>query len=135
MEDFLILLLQALGEFLFEVFAWWPWDWYWWFGPYRWDDPAPPSRTWIAVTSSLAVGALLGWLSLFLFPAVLVKWSWLRVALLFISPLSSGLMAFHFANRRRKQFEYVDPTFHFWIGLCFSIGFVWVRFAFAHRPA
>ncbi len=45
MEDLLILILQALGEFLFELFAWWPWDWFWYFGDYRWDGQYGPSRT------------------------------------------------------------------------------------------
>jgi hypothetical protein len=130
MEDLLILILQALGEFLLEVFAWWPWDWAWWSYD-RTDDPNP---RWAAALVSIGIGAALGWLSLHLFPAVLVKWAWLRITLLFVSPVASGLMAFHFAQGRRKHFEYVDPNFHFWIGLCFSVGFVWVRFALAHRP-
>jgi hypothetical protein len=129
MEDLLILILQALGEFIFEVLSWWPWDWAW--RSYdRTDDPNPG---WAAALLSIGIGAALGWLSLFLFPAVLVKWAWLRITLLFVSPIISGLMSFHFAQGRRKDFEHVDPTFHFWIGLCFSVGFVWVRFALAHR--
>jgi hypothetical protein len=135
MEDLLIVILQALGEILLELFAWGPWDsLWWWFGDYRWDGQYGPSRTTAAIVTSLAIGAVLGWLSLFLFPAVLIKWAWLRITLLFVSPAASGLMSFHFAQRRQKQFEYLDPAFHFWIGLCFSIGFVWVRFALAHRP-
>ena len=132
MEDILILLLQALGEFLLEIFAWWPWDYFWWWGPWDRNDRTSPSVS--AALISLATGAALGWLSLFIFPAVLVKWAWLRIALLVISPLGSGLMSFHFARGCEKEFEYVDPVFHFWIGFCFSIGFVWVRFALADRP-
>ena len=132
MEDLLIIILQALGEILFELFAWWPWDYVWWWGPWDYEDRTNPSV--VAALVSLAIGAVLGWLSLFLFPAVLIKWAWLRIVLLFVSPAASGLMSFHFAQRRQKQFEYLDPVFHFWIGLCFSIGFVWVRFALAHRP-
>ena len=135
MEDLLILILQAIGEFLLELLAWGPWDWFWWFGDYRWDGQYGPSRTTAAIISSLAIGAVLGWLSLFLFPAVLVKWAWLRVALLFVSPLISGLMSRTLAQRRQERCAQVDPNFHFWIGLCFSVGFVWVRFALAHRPA
>ena len=37
MEDFLILLLQALGEFILELFAWGPWDWFWYWGDWRKD--------------------------------------------------------------------------------------------------
>ena len=78
MEDLLILILQALGEFLFELFAWLPWDYVWWWGP--WDRTDRVSPKWVAVISSLIIGAGLGWLSLYLFPAVLIKWAWLRVA-------------------------------------------------------
>jgi hypothetical protein len=101
-------------------------------GPWDREDRSSPGF-WAAL-ASLGMGAALGWLSLYLFPAVLVKWAWLRIVLLFVSPVASGIMSYHFAQRRQKQFEYVDPTFHFWIGLCFSIGFVWVRFAMAHGP-
>jgi hypothetical protein len=135
MEDLLILILQALGEFLLEIFAYWPWDWIWGWGEYRWDGQYGPSRTTAAVLASLALGAALGWLSLFLFPAVLVKWAWLRIVLLFVSPLISGSMSYGFAERRNERCAQVEPKVHFWIGLCFSIGFVWVRFALAHRPA
>jgi hypothetical protein len=126
--------MEEICEFSMELFAWGPWDLFWWFGDYRWEGHYGPSRTTAAILSSLAIGAALGWLSLFIFPAVLVKWAWLRITLLFVSPLASGLMSRALAQRRQKRLAQIDPNFHFWIGLCFSIGFVWVRFAFAHRP-
>ena len=133
MEDLLILILQALAEFLFELFAWWPWDWCWYWGPWNRDDRLSPN--WTAALLSLGMGGLLGWASLYVFPAVLVKWAWLRVSLLFISPVASGLMAREMASWRQEKDNFIQPNVHFWIGLTFSIGFVWMRFAFAHRPA
>jgi hypothetical protein len=133
MEDLLILILQAIGEFLLELLAWWPWDWFCYWGDSKWDSPSHSEPYWFAILGSLAMGALLGWGSIYVFPAVLVKWSWLRVTLLFISPPTSGLIAREMARWRQEQDASVDLTIHFLIGLCFSIGFVWVRFALAHR--
>jgi hypothetical protein len=133
MEDLLILLLQALGQILFEFFAYWPMDWLWYTTPYERRD-TDSDGTWIAVIFSIGLGALFGWLSLYVFPDVLIKWGWLRIALLFISPLGSALVSREMARWRQKKNAFIEPMTHFWIALCFSIGFVWVRFAFAHRP-
>jgi hypothetical protein len=132
MEDFLILLLQAVGEILFELFAWWPWDWFWYWGPSEREDRLGPN--WTAAVLSVGMGALLGWASLYVFPAVLVKWAWLRVTLLFVSPVASGFMSREMARWRQEKNALIQPNIHFWIGLGFSVGFVWMRFAFAHRP-
>jgi hypothetical protein len=134
MEDILILILQAVGQILFEFFAYWPWDWFWYTTPYDNRD-TKSDGTLAAVFFSIGLGALIGWLSLFVFPDVLVKWGWLRITLLFISPLGSGFMAREMARWRQKDKSFIEPMTHFWIGLCFSIGLVWVRFAFAHRPS
>jgi hypothetical protein len=52
----------------------------------------------------------------------------------FVSPVLSGLMSHQLALLRKRRDEDVKPSIHFWIGLCFSIGFVWTRFALAHWP-
>ena len=133
MEDLLILILQGLAQILFEFFAYWPWDWLWYSSPYDRRETAS-NGTWWAALVSLGLGAFVGWASLHFFPDVLVKWSWLRIALLVISPLGSGYVALTMARWRREQNQFIDPATHFWIALCFSIGLVWVRFAFAIRP-
>jgi hypothetical protein len=134
MEDILILILQALGEFLLELLAWAPWDWFWYWGPSTWEPRGRSNPYWAAAITSLSMGALLGWGSVYVFPAVLVKWSWLRVVLLFVSPPTSGYIAREMARWRQERDASIDLGIHFLIGLCFSIGFVWVRFALAHRP-
>ena len=133
MEDVLIFILQVLAQIAFEFFAYFPWDWFWYSTPYDRRE-TQFSGVWIAAFLSIALGALIGWGSLYLFPDVLVQWGWLRIALLFISPLGSGMMALEMARWRREKNAFIDPATHFWIGLCFSVGLVWVRFAFAHRP-
>ncbi len=133
MEEILTLLLQAIGQILFEFFAYWPWDWFWYSTDYDRRETSTDG-TWLAVVLSIGLGALFGWLSLYVFPDVLVKWSWLRIVLLFVSPIGSGLVSREMARWRQKENAFIEPNTHFWIGLCFSIGLVWVRFAFAHRP-
>jgi hypothetical protein len=62
------------------------------------------------------------------------QWGWLRITLLVVSPPSSGLIALRMAERRRRANDQIDSILHFWIALCFSIGFVWTRFVLTHRP-
>ncbi len=133
MEDLLIIILQVLGQIIFELFAYLPWDWIWYAVPFDWEED-DSWRKWLAAIFSLIIGILLGWASLHFFPDVMVKWGWLRIAFLVISPLGSGMIAREVAQWRKERNSSVDPMFHFWIGLCFSVGLVWVRFAFAHRP-
>jgi len=136
MEEFLILILQAVAQFLFELLAYWPWDIWWWDDyerpPYREGERDWSFAGWMFL--ALMVGAAVGWVSLYVFPDVLVKWGWLRMALLAVTPLGSAFLAKTMAEARRTSDSLEDPHSHFWFSLCFSIGLVWVRFAFAHRP-
>lgn len=134
MEEIIILIIQGIVEFLFEFFSYLPWDWwsYDWYSDEREDRHG--SFVWTLIIS-LVIGGVLGWLSIYIFPTVLVKWGWLRIALLFISPLGSGMMARTMTQLRAENNKNIDANAHFWISLCFSVGLVWIRFAFAHRPA
>jgi len=131
MEDILILLLQTVAQIIFEFMAYWPWDFWWYQEPFE-TDGRWSLGWWIVV--AFILGALIGGLSLYIFPDVLIKWGWIRMVLLVASPLASGLMAKTLAERRRENNDQVDPWAHFWISLCFSVGLVWIRFTFAHRP-
>jgi len=133
MEDLLILILQGLVQVILELFAYWPWDCWWDDRPYTGaDDEKMPLFGWMLF--SIILGGIMGSLSLCIFPDVLIRLGWVRVALLIISPLSSAFLAYAMAKIRSEKNELVNPKSHFWISLCFSVGFVWVRFAFAHRP-
>ena len=134
MEDLLILILQGLVQIVFEVFAYWPWDWIWYTEPFD-REKSKSWHKWMAAMAGIVVGGLLGWASLHFFPDVLVKWGWVRILFLIISPLGSGMIAREMAQWRKEKNIGIDPMFHFWLSLCFSVGLVWVRFAFAHRPA
>ena len=149
MEDLLILIIQGTCEFLFELFSWLPWDWM--FGDFPTTGPTPgtyiPSspitkgspeeqrRSWLIPMMILSVlaGGVLGSVSTYVFPTVIVRFGWLRIALLFASPIGSGLIACAMARRRQRGGRVTEPGAHFWLSLCFSAGVVWVRFAYAHR--
>lgn len=132
MEDILILIIQGIVEFLFELFGYLPWDLWWDTRPFDAKDEDNSSYEWILLWSAV-VGGFLGYFSTFIFPNVIIKFGWLRIALLFISPLVSGFVASLMAQNRQKKGLASDPTSHFWLSFCFSMGLVWIRFAFAHR--
>ena len=93
MEDLLILILQALGQIIFEFFAYWPWGLVLVFDAIRYARDRGSDGTAYAILFSIGLGAMLGWLSLYIFPDVLVKWGWLRIVLLVVSPIGSGLIS------------------------------------------
>ena len=136
MEEFLILLFQAFAQIALEILAYLPWDLFWYNDreesrPSSWTDTT--FKFWAAV-ASLVMGGLVGWATLQFFPNSLLQTSWLRLACLFVSPMISGLMGREMARWRAQSNPSVDPSLHFWVSLCFSIGLVWMRFTFAHHP-
>ena len=132
MEDLLILIIQATVEVFFELFSYLPWDWWWYARPFDTEEEGRFSFGWWLFLSVI-IGGVLGYFSVYVCPTVIVRFAWLRIALLFTSPLASGCIARHMAERRQKQGRISDPNAHFWLSFCFSLGLVWIRFAFAHR--
>ena len=135
MEEILILLFQGFIQIAFEILAYLPWDFLWYIcGPD--DDPdswKPSTRKFWAAVASLIVGGLVGWATLHFFPNSLLHSSWLRLACLFLSPIASGLLGREMARWRAQRNPDIDPSLHFWVSLCFSIGLVWIRFAYANH--
>jgi hypothetical protein len=125
MEDLLILLFQIL----FEILAYWPWDWF----LYSKNDTGEDRPFSIGI-AGLILGGLVGAFSLLFFPDVIAKWPWLRVTLLFVSPLVSGLISYWFASYRSHKNNLVVSIHHFWWSWLFTLGLVVVRFTFAVRP-
>jgi len=132
MEDILILIIQGIIEFLFELFGYLPWDLWWYARPKEGDESDFGFGVWLF--SSVILGGTLGYISVFVFPNVIIKFGWLRIALLFLSPLASGFFARQMALHREERGRISDSETHFWLSFCFSMGLVWMRFAFAHRP-
>jgi len=134
MEELLILILQGAIEFLFELFGYLPWDFWWYAQPIdsKKEGGDNFSFGWV-LFFSVMVGMSLGYFSTFIFPNVIIKFAWLRIALLFISPVVSGCIARVMAKRREIKGYICDPDAHFWLSFCFSMGLVWIRFVYAHR--
>jgi len=127
MEEFLILLFQVLLELFINL----PWDFFWYREP-RVD--AKNSRPiWIGFWS-LVIGAVVGGLSLLLFPDVIAKRAWLRIFLLFFAPVFAGTTGYWSARLRSARRHYVVPSQHFWWSCMFSLGYVIIRFVYADRP-
>jgi hypothetical protein len=124
-EDVLVIIIQAI----FEMLAYIPWDWFLYL-----DIPVSSSDRPVMVGfASLALGIAIGWLSLYFLPDVIARWPWLRISLLFVSPILSGLLASQMAKFRQRRDDRVDPWSHFWWSWAFTLGLVVVRFGFAVR--
>jgi hypothetical protein len=125
MEDILIVILQALLEFLFDVLfnaGYWPSDW------------EPRSLTYSCLLGFLG-GSLLAAVSIVLLRHTWIPFSALRVANLAAAPLSAAWLAQVIARRRQKTYiSWMEPRSHYWRAFWFTLGLVTVRFAFATRP-
>jgi len=127
MEELLLLLFQAVLELFINI----PWDCLW-YGETR-SNSGDSRAFWIGAWSFL-IGAALGGASLLLFPDVISKQSWLRIFLLFFSPVFAGSTGYLVARSRSISRPYVVPLHHFWWSFLFTFGYVMIRFAYADKP-
>ena len=134
MEELLVVIFQLIGQVIFELLAYTPFEWLWWREPLTDSRSEGESSILGFRLLTILAGGLVGWASLYFFPDVMVKFGWMRVALLVVSPLGSGLIAKTMAEIRARKDSLENPMSHFWFAFCFSIGLVFVRFTFAHRP-
>ena len=81
----------------------------------------------------LLCGGGTGWLSSYVYPHSFLKDSALRIANLGVAPLAAAYFCRGVAEVRSKRRPDIDPDFHFWLSLWFSLGFALVRFGFAVR--
>ena len=125
MEEVLIVIVQFLAEFVFQIVAELPWDW---IGGRDWLE----SR-WGIYLFGLFVGGGAAWLSLAIHHHSFLKDPALRIANVAVAPLVAANFSRWMALRRRRNDPDVDPEFHFWLSLWFSLGFAAVRFGFAVR--
>lgn len=126
MEEFLILLFQVIVELFLGL----PWDWLW-YGEREGGD-GQISPFWIGFWSMIAGGVLAG-LSLLLFPDVIARRSGLRLFLLFFAPVFAGTTGYWMAKWKERRRDYVVPREHFWWSFMFTLGYMMVRFGYAHR--
>lgn len=125
MEDLLIAALQAVVEFLLEIFSYAPVDW-------------PFMEKW---AKSLAgrcflwfiIGCGLAGISVLLFRRTWISTSTLRMANLVLAPVTSAFLSQSIARCRSRRNPGIVPHNHFWQAFWFTLGLVIVRFAYAAR--
>lgn len=128
MEEFLIVFIQFIVEFFFNVVADIPFDW-----PSRTRQTPEPERIAGWCFGWLLLGGGIGWVSTFVFSPTFISIPVLRVANLALSPIASGLLSLFIARRRVQTNPNIIPRNHFWQAFWFTVGLVAIRFAYTSR--
>jgi hypothetical protein len=127
-EDFIVILIQFVVEFVFNVLANLPFDW-----PSRnRATPEPASMTGIYLLW-LVLGGSLAAISLLVVPRTFIVLQALRIANLVLAPAAAGLLSFAIARRRAQSNPFIVPRHHGWQAVWFTLGLVSIRFAYAIR--
>lgn len=131
MEEIGLVLLEFLIELLFELAVLLPWD-----GLLagRERRPGDPARIWHVTIGAMLIGSVLGYLSLLVFPSLLIRNEAARLVHLVASPLICGFLARALARRRTRRGQTSNPSLHFWFAFAFIIVFLAVRYGWAERP-
>ena len=128
MEEFLVLLLQFLVEFILNVLVYFPFDL-----PSKNRNRPEPESIVILCSLWLVGGGVLAVVSLIIFKHTLIKVSAFRIANLFLAPVVSGLISRAIAARRAESNRFIVPRNHFWYAFWFTLGLVLIRFTYAAR--
>lgn len=134
-EELLILALEFVFELLLNLVAYSPLDLLLWWRERKKPPEERPSDTWIVPFSGLALGGLLGGLSLIFAPTALIRRAEARLANLILAPLVCGALALALARRRVRHGQASGAKLHFWFSFTFSVAFLMVRFIWAHRTS
>lgn len=129
MEESLIVIVQFILEVLFELLSCLPWD--------EILDALPfPSKLDIVSRCllSLVAGAIVGAISLHLFPRTVFRYSALRIGGVVVTPIFSGHLARSAAQRRLRRGVVTAPGEHFACSYSFTLALVLIRFAYGVRP-
>jgi hypothetical protein len=128
-EELLIVVVQFLFDLLLDTAISIPVDWV--FGC---EERArhnrglePPSSAPILAGATI-VGAVLGGMSLVVWPHTLLRFGWLRILNLVLAPALSGAIAFQASKRRRTRGSVSDDELHAVFAALLSFAFVAVRF-------
>jgi len=129
MEEILAVFLQFLCEFTANVLIGTPLDTL--FSQRKRPEPARIAGMCVIW---LVMGAAIAGFSLMAFPRTLISVPALRIINLGLAPAVSGLISQAIARRRARRNPVIVPRKHFWLTLCFTLGFVLIRFVYAVRP-
>ena len=127
MEEIIIVIFQAVIEIVFNVLINIGVDWvvYFW----ERDDN---NQTSLKCFLMFLAGTIIGLLSWVLIPKVMLPYSWLRILILFLSPVLAGFISLQIARIKAKRRD-VWPWRHFWYSFFACLGLVLVRFVFCAR--
>ena len=125
MEEVLLLIVQLVVEVLLQALVYLPFD-------------LPVSRNektgertgagWVFVY--LALGGIIGGLSLLVAPRLLIHSAPLRLVNLFIGPIAAGGLSWSLAAWRRSRGATTSPWTHLWTAFWFVFAFAGVRLAY-----
>ena len=119
-EEIAAALIQVFFEFFLEVLIYIGLD----FASMR-DAKGKPHGCALSTLMALS-GMLMGVVVNWLHPHPVLPFPGLRIANLFVGPVLAGALSAYIARWRGR-----DPWVHFWLALCFVLGYNLVRFAFA----
>ena len=97
--------------------------------------PVKEVSPWVAAAGYTVYGALVGALSLWLFPTAWLQSPWARVANLAVAPLAAGATMALMGAWRRRRGEPLLRIDRFSYGTLFALALAVVRFVFAEVPA
>jgi hypothetical protein len=127
-EDFIVILIQFIVEFVFNVLANLPFDW-----PSRnRDTPEPESMTGVYLLW-LLLGGCLAAISLLVVPRTFIVLPALRMANLALAPTAAGLLSYFISRQRAERNPFIVPRHHGWQAFWFTLGLVAIRLAYAIR--
>jgi hypothetical protein len=133
-EELLIVVVQFLFDLLLDTAISVPVDWL--FGRderARHDRGVSPPSSAPILAGATIVGAVLGGMSLVVWPQMLLRYGWLRMPNLVLAPALSGALAFQASKRRRARGSVSDDELHAVSAALLSFAFVAARFLWALR--
>ena len=121
-------LLQFLGELLLQLAAEWTVGAAGHAARRRSSRPGavPP---WISITVWLAAGAAAGWVSLQIFPVLMIDAEWMRIANVVLTPVVAGLVMGRIGTWRKHRDMEVLRLESFACGFSFAFTMALVRYA------
>ncbi len=128
MEDLILVILQFLFEFLLEIFSNLPFDW-----PLSRKDGWEAANLTGKCLTFFLLGCGLAIISMLVFKRTWISHPALQILNLVLAPIISAFISQAIARRRSRRHPDVIPRDHFWQAFWFTLGLVFVRFAYAVR--
>jgi hypothetical protein len=128
MEELIVIVLQFLLEFIFEILINLPFDW-----PRKSRMTPEKEKTIGKSFVMFCIGCGLAWLSAIVFPRTFIHHPALRIANLLLAPVAAAYISRTIAEHTAEANANIRPRNHFWQAFWFTLGFVAVRFAYANH--